>query len=250
MLFCHVDIQHNVSCCLGRLSGLGIGRVQLERRTAEGQRILRDNLHTVFEELRPLMEHARSAESHGLSLSWLRTAQQQTPSQQQRSLSLPVLPQQQQQQQQSIPVTLSSSDDSFVITVDTEQDPNAHPYHHQHHHPHPHPHPHGTSMASTPSTTTAENFLNNIREAAAAHQAEHQPNNNNNNVEEGKGLLSLSFAYLFMVCELAIFTSQSKNKTMKIVLHFQLRNILHIIVHEKTVLIPACPFQGTALVLC
>jgi len=193
VLFCHIDTQHNVSCCLGRLSGLGIGRVQLERRTAEGQRILRDNLHTVFEELRPLMEHARSAESHGLSLSWLRTARQQTPSQQQPSLSHP-LSSQQQQQQQSIPVTLSSSDDSFVITVDTEQDLNAHPYHHHHHHHHhPHPQPHGTNMASTPSTTTAENFLNNIREAAAAHQAEHQPNNNNNNVEEGEQLLSLSF---------------------------------------------------------
>jgi len=217
VLFCHVETQHNVSCCLGRLSGLGIGRVQLERRTAEGQRILRDNLHTVFEELRPLMEHARSAESHGLSLSWLRTAQRQTPSQQQPSLSLPLSSQQQQQQQQqqSIPVTLSSSDDSFVITVDTEQDPDAHPYHHHHHHPHPL----GTNMASTPSTTTAENFLNNIREAAAAHQAEHQPNNNNNNVEEGKQLLSLSLTYLFMVCELmylfsqlAIFTLQPKRK--------------------------------------
>jgi len=74
-------------------------------------------------------------------------------------------------------------------------------------------------MASAPSTTTAENFLNNIREAAAAHQAEQQPNNNNNNVEEGKGLLSLSFTYLFMVCELiylfsklAIFTLQPKTK--------------------------------------
>lgn len=177
-------MANSVNSSLGRLSGLGIGRVQLERRTAEGQRILRDNLHTVFEELRPLMEHARSAESHGLSLSWLRTARQQTPSQQQPSLSHP-LSSQQQQQQQSIPVTLSSSDDSFVITVDTEQDLNAHPYHHHHHHHHPHPQPHGTNMASTPSTTTAENFLNNIREAAAAHQAEHQPNNNNNNVEEG-----------------------------------------------------------------
>jgi len=212
VLFCYVDTQHNVSCCLGRLSGLGIGRVQLERRTAEGQRILRDNLHTVFEELRPLMEHARSAESHGLSLSWLRTAQQQTPNQQQPSFSLPLSS----QQQQSSPITHSSSDDSFVITVDTEQDPNAHHYHHHHH---PHPHPHGTNMANTPSTTTAENFLNNIREAAAAHQAEHQPNNNNNNVEEGKGPLSMSFTYLFMVCELiylsselAIFTLQPKAK--------------------------------------
>jgi hypothetical protein len=170
------------------LSGLGIGRVQLERRTAEGQRILRDNLHTVFEELRPLMEHARSAESHGLSLSWLRTARQ-TPNQQQPSMSLPTSSRQQQQQQQSVPITHSSPDDSFVITVDTEQDADARHYHHHHHHQHQY----GTNMAGTPNTTTAENFLNNIREAATAHQAEQQPNNNNNNVEEGNFPHSLPF---------------------------------------------------------
>ena len=190
--FRHVDTERNESCCLGRLSGLGIGRVQLERRTAEGQRILRDNLHTVFEELRPLMEQARSAESHGLSLSWLRTPQQQTPNQQQAS----PLPPPSSQQRQNIPVTHPSSGESFVITVDTEQESNSHHYHHPHHH---NQHQHSTNMASTPNTTTAENFLNNIREAAAAHHAEHQPNNNNNNVQEGKVLLCLSFRYLFLV---------------------------------------------------
>lgn len=171
-------MANSVNSSLGRLSGLGIGRVQLERRTAEGQRILRDNLHTVFEELRPLMEQARSAESHGLSLSWLRTPQQQTPNQQQAS----PLPPPSSQQRQNIPVTHPSSGESFVITVDTEQESNSHHYHHPHHH---NQHQHSTNMASTPNTTTAENFLNNIREAAAAHHAEHQPNNNNNNVQEG-----------------------------------------------------------------
>lgn len=166
------------------MSGLGIGRVHLERRTAEGQRILRDNLHTVIEELRPLMEHARTAESHGLSLPWLRTPQQQTQGQHQppplppRSQQLQSLPTR--SQQQNIPITQPSSSDSFVITVDTEQATDSH---HHHHHQQQQQ---STNMAGTPNTT-AENFLNDIREAAAAHHTDqHQPNNNNNNVEEGK----------------------------------------------------------------
>jgi hypothetical protein len=133
------------------------------------------------------MEHARSAESHGLSLSWLRTARQETLNQQQPSLSLPTSSRH--QQQQSVPVTHASPDDSFVITVDTEQDADAHHYRHHHHHQHPY----STNMAGTPNTTTAENFLNNIREAATAHQAEQQPNNNNNNVEEGNAFHSMPF---------------------------------------------------------
>lgn len=163
-------MTHSVTTPLGPLSGLGIGRVQLERRTAEGQRILRDNLHTVIQELRPLMEHARTAESHGLSLSWLRTPQQQTQNQQHPS-SPPS------SQQQNIPVTQPG--DSFVITLDTDQASGSHLHHHHHHQ-------HNVNMANTPNTTTAENLLNNIREAAAAqHTDQHHPNNNNNNVEEG-----------------------------------------------------------------
>ncbi|PNF24345.1 hypothetical protein B7P43_G11915 [Cryptotermes secundus] len=184
----HQLMAHSLNTPLGPLSGFGIGRVQLERHTAEGQRILQDNLHTVIEELRPLMEHARTAESHGLSLSWLRTPQQQMQSQQQppplppRTQQPPPLPPRSHQQLQNVPITQSSSGDSFVITVDTEQASNSH--HHHHHHQQQQ----NTNMAGTSNTTTAENFLNNIREAAAAHHTDqHQPNNNNNNnnVEEG-----------------------------------------------------------------
>jgi hypothetical protein len=54
-------------------------------------------------------------------------------------------------------------------------------------------------MAGTPNTTTAENFLNNIREAAAAHHTDqHQPNNNNNNVEEGISSPQHSFHFIFI----------------------------------------------------
>lgn len=174
---------YSIFILLGPLSGLGIGRVQLERRTAEGQRLLRDNLHTVIQELRPLMEHARTAESHGLSLSWLRTPQQMQNQQQ-------PLPPHSSQQQQTIPITHPSSGDSFVITVDTDQASNSHHHHHQHQH--------STNMASMPNTTTAENFLNNIREAAAANHTDQQHpnnNNNNNNVEEGTSLPQSPFLF-------------------------------------------------------
>ncbi|KAJ9600019.1 hypothetical protein L9F63_009683 [Diploptera punctata] len=162
-------MTHSVTTPLGPLSSLGIGRVQLERHTAEGQRILRDNLHTVIQELRPLVEHARTAESHGLPLVWLRSSQRQQP---QQTPPPPTPP-----QQQNIPTSQPS--ESFVITLDTDQATSSH-HHHHHHHQH----------AGSANTTTAENLLNNIREAAAAHNSDqHLPNNNNNNnnnnVEEG-----------------------------------------------------------------
>ncbi|PNF42444.1 hypothetical protein B7P43_G09361 [Cryptotermes secundus] len=61
----HNLMAHSLNTPLGPTNVFGIGRVQLERRIAEGRRILQDNLHTVIQELRQLMEYARTAESHG-----------------------------------------------------------------------------------------------------------------------------------------------------------------------------------------
>lgn len=135
----------------------------------------------MFQGLQPLMEHARTAQSHGLPLSWLRTRQQQIQNQQQLLTPLSS------QQHQTIPITQPSSSDSFVITVDTDEASDSHYHHHQHQY--------GPNMANVPNTTTAENFLNNIREAAATSHPEqpHPNNNNNNNVQEGIIFLILSF---------------------------------------------------------
>lgn len=137
------------------LSGLSIGR-----HTAEGSRLLHDNIYGVIEELRPLMELARTDDNHGLSLpSWLRQA----------SIEIESLP--------PTPV----APDSFVITLENEGQNSREPSNHTHiHH-------HANVGNGNHSTTSADNFLNNIREAATTEQnhQHHNNNNNNNNVEEG-----------------------------------------------------------------
>jgi hypothetical protein len=68
-----------------------------------------------------------------------------------------------------------------MITVDTQQASNTHQNYHQQQHQQQ-----VISTARAPNVTTAENFLNNIREAVAARRANLlQPNNNTNNAEEG-----------------------------------------------------------------
>lgn len=53
------------------------GPLTLGRAQEEGSRLLRNNIHSVINELGPLMHHARTAETHGLNLrSWLRRPQQ------------------------------------------------------------------------------------------------------------------------------------------------------------------------------
>ncbi|XP_023723519.1 RING finger and transmembrane domain-containing protein 2 [Cryptotermes secundus] len=132
----HLRMAHSLNTPPGPLSGFGIGRVQLERYTAEGRRILQDSLHTVIQELRPMMEDIRTAGNRVHSLVWLRTPQQQMQRQQQplplppRSQQPPPLPSRSHQRLQNVPITQSSSGDSFVITANTAQASNSHHHHH------------------------------------------------------------------------------------------------------------------------
>lgn len=60
------------------VGNIRIGGVNFQRRTAEGSRLLRENFHTVMEEIRPLVEQARTVNQTGISLSNLLNRQQST----------------------------------------------------------------------------------------------------------------------------------------------------------------------------
>lgn len=126
----------------GSLVGnIRLGGVNFQRRTAEGSRLLRENFNTVFQEIRPLVEQARTVNQNGISLSNLLNRSRTEAS--------------------AIPATSSApqSQESFVINLD---ETNSNPLTHQidgNTHIHIHNH-------------TGENYFNNLGQARAA-------NNNN-----------------------------------------------------------------------
>lgn len=65
------------------VGNIRIGGVNFQRRTAEGSRLLRENFHTVMEEIRPLVEQARTVNQTGISLTNLlnrpTTSRNETP---------------------------------------------------------------------------------------------------------------------------------------------------------------------------
>lgn len=132
------------------VGNIRIGRVNFQRRTAEGSRLLRENFHTVFEEIRPLVEQARTVNQNGISFSTLLNRQQS---------------------RNEIASTAGEMRDSFVINLgDSSQGQmnqqvlnNANNSTHIHNH-------------------STDNFLNNMREAGAS--LEQATTNNNNNTEE------------------------------------------------------------------
>lgn len=62
----------------GLVGNIRIGGVNFQRRTAEGSRLLRENFNTVFQEIRPLVEQARTVNQNGISLSTLLNRQSRT----------------------------------------------------------------------------------------------------------------------------------------------------------------------------
>ncbi|XP_067015785.2 RING finger and transmembrane domain-containing protein 2 [Anabrus simplex] len=138
------------------------GGVNIGRHTAEGSRMLHNNLVSVIEELRPFVELVRADENAGgLTLpSWVR----QTP-----PSNMPT-------------TTAPTASDSFVITLESDGAQQGSSSNSTNNHLHGHHHSTGTT-----NNSSTENFLNNVREASGTDQ-NHQHNNNNNNnnnVEEG-----------------------------------------------------------------
>lgn len=128
------------------VGNIRIGGVNFQRRTAEGSRLLRENFHTVMEEIRPLVEQARTVNQTGISLTNLLNRQQPRVNEG--------------------PTT--SNRDSYVINLDdATQAQSNQPLTGTHIHIHNH---------------NNENFLNNVREAHAS--LEQATGNNNNNVSE------------------------------------------------------------------
>lgn len=129
-----------------------IGRVNFQRRTAEGSRLLRENFQTVIQEFRPFVEQARTVNQSGISLSTLLNRQQL---------------------RNEGPSAPSEVQDSFVINLgDSSQGQIS-----------------GQQLLSNGNVThihnhnhATDNILNNLREATAS--TEHNNTNNNNNPEE------------------------------------------------------------------
>lgn len=166
--------------------------VNFQRRTAEGSRLLRDNFHTVLEEIRPLVEQARTVNQTvqtGISLSNLLNRQQ--PSSNTRN-----------------DAATTSNRDSYVINLDESNQPT-------------------TNNQQTPvsgahanSNHTTDHFLVNVREAhaSAVEQAINnttQANNNNNSdeanaaealrqVPEARALLEILHKYVPFVLILMV----------------------------------------------
>lgn len=88
------------------VGNIRIGGVNLQRRTAEGSRLLRENFHTVMEEIQPLLQQARTVNQSGISLSNLLIRQQSTNNRNDQNPS-----------------------DSYVITLD-ENNTNIHIHNH------------------------------------------------------------------------------------------------------------------------
>lgn len=53
----------------GIVGNIRIGGLNFQRRTVEGSRLLRENFHTVMEEIRPLVEQARTVNQQGISIT-------------------------------------------------------------------------------------------------------------------------------------------------------------------------------------
>lgn len=139
--------------------------------SADSPRIMHNNIYSVIEGLRPLVEHARTVENRGLSLSsWLR----QPPA----------------GEHSNVTVDSATTPDSIVITLENEMGSPSAPLPDSHstttHTNHIHHHAAGSSHGNT----FTDNLLNNIREAASNSTASSEQNNannnnNNNNPEEG-----------------------------------------------------------------
>lgn len=148
------------------VGNIRIGGVNFQRRTAEGSRLLRENFHTVMEEIRPLVEQARTVNQTvqtGISLSSLLSRQSGRND-----------------------VAGSSTRDSYVINLDDQPQPT-----------HVHVHNHSDNVREAHATIeqpNAQNPANNNNEmmpeeASSAAEALRQ-------VPEARALIDLLQKYI------------------------------------------------------